>query len=243
MRKERDLKRGLQIYIKDVRRVIFNKTAAAVIISSITVALMLKLMFPFFLEEGAGTELIISSVFKLMIIYYAVSHFGSDYFTKTARLIYSVQEERLVIFAFKLLANMTTALYFAAIHMLLRLSGLTGEITSAGELLTIPAVYLIFSTAVTVFSIVFSLAVKSGVAILIADYFLFFWTVGDNLAVLGQKISVGFLRPVFIHNTFYELGRSFAAMHIDQITMKSAIPFILFLGIAGALMLRRKDIS
>ncbi len=239
------MKRGFQIYIKDVRRAIFNKAAVVIILSSIAGTLAVRLMFPFILEEGAGTEIIISSVFKLLMIYYAVNHFGSDYFTKTARLIYSVQEERLVIYAFKLLANMTTALYFAVIHIMLKfiIPDMAGEITSLGELLTIPSVYLFFSTAVTAFSIALSMIVKSSAAILIADYFLFFWTIGDNLAVLGQKFSDGFLRSVFIHNTFYELGHSFSVMQIDLITLKSSIPFILFFGIVGTIMLRNKDIS
>lgn len=239
------MNRGFQIYIKDVRRAIFNKTAVIIILSAIAGTLAVKLMCPFILDEGAGTEIIISSVFRLMMIYYAVNHFGSDYFTKTARLIYSVQEERLVIYAFKLLANMTTALYFAVIHIMLKfiIPDMAGEITSLGEILTIPAVYMFFSVAVTAFSIALSMIVKSGAAILIADYFLFFWTIGDNLAVLGQKFSTGFLRSVFVHNTFYELGHSFSAMQIDLITLKSSIPFILFFGIAGTLMLRHKDIS
>jgi hypothetical protein len=237
--------RGFQIYIKDVRRSIFNKVTVAVVVSSIIGALAVSQMFPFVVEEEGGTEIIISSIFKMIMIYYAVNHFGSDYFTKTARLIFSVQEGRLVIYAFKLMANMTTALYLAAMHIVLKLivPGIAGELTSFKEVLSILSVYLLFSITVTVFSIALSMIVKSGAAILVADYFLFFWTIGDNLAALGSKLSDGFLRLVFTHNTFYELGHSFSLMKIEPITLKSCIPFILFFGIVGMIMLKKKDIA
>lgn len=245
MREERELKRGFQIYIKDIRSAVFNKIAAGIILSAIVGTLAVRMIFPFILNEDAGTELIISSFFKLMIIYYAVICFGSDYFTNTARLIYSVQEKRLVIYAFKLLSNMTIALYLAILHILLKviMPNLAGDFTYIGEVLTIPLVYLCFSTAVTVFSIALSLIVKSSATILIVDYFLFFWTIGDYLVIFGQKLSNVFFRLIFIHNTFYELGRSFTVMQIDLLTLKSSVLFILFFGIIGAIMLKRKDIS
>ena len=177
-----------------------------------------------------------------MLIYNAVNCLGSDYFTRSTKLIYSVQADRLLIFISKLLANMTSALYLALIHVLLRLIFKEGG-TEAAELLAIPAVYLIFSLTVSAFSIVLSLIVGNRGFVLVADYFLFFWTVGDNLAALGQKMSTDILRGFFMHNAFYELVHAFASMRTDSMMLKSVGVFTVFFTVLGAVMLRRRDIK
>lgn len=239
------MKRGFQIYLKDVRKGIFSKGVMIMIVGTILGAAGIKLKFPSISEIGMGTELIISSMFRLLLVYYGVNHFGCEYFTNTARLIYSVQVERLVIYGFKILANMTTAVYFAAVHILLKLTvpDLAGIISSVSEIWNILGVYLLFSIAVTVFSVTLSLIIKSSTFVLIADYFLFFWSLGDNLVMFGKNIKCVFLRSLLTHNTFYELGSSFATLHINQYTVKSAIPFILLFSVVGAVLLKRKDIA